>query len=155
MTNAPDRGPPPSIAFVFGVGWWRIWHVVLIALGLPIIWFADWFASYDPGGGPQGGETVFLLIVGHMMVYMVATIVSAALQARYASGPLVQRCLTRPALVVTAWLVGCALVWLATDVGTTVDATPVVRWSAVAMAVVAVLLVYVANFWALALGRRG
>jgi hypothetical protein len=155
MTIDPDRGLPPSIAFVFGAGWWRIWHWILIALALPIIWFADWFAHYDPGGGPQGGEAVFLLMLIHMLVYMVATVVSAALQARYASGTLLQRCFTRPAIMVTAWLAGCALVWLATDVGTTIDATPVVRWSAVAIAVVAVLLVYGANFWALALGRRG
>lgn len=155
MTTDPDRGLPPSIAFVFGVGLWRIWHWILIVLALPIIWFADWFANYDPGAGPQGGEAVFLLMVLHMMIYMVATIVSAALQARYASGTLVQRCFTRPAIMVAAWLVGCALVWLASDVGTTIEATPIVRWSAVAIAVVAVLLVYVANFWALALARRG
>jgi hypothetical protein len=81
--------------------------------------------------------------------------VSAAIQARHAQGGLAQRCLLRPALMITAWLVACGAILFASDIGTTIDATPTIRWSAAALAAAALLLIYLANWWALALARKG
>jgi hypothetical protein len=154
MSGAPRR-PSASIAFVFGVGRLRIWHWILLLLALPVFWFADWFSRFEPGAGPQGGEAVFVLMLIHMLAYLTAMVVSAAIQARHAPGSLVQRCLLRPALMVAAWILACAAILFASDIGTTIDATPTIRWSAAALAAAALLLIYLANWWALALARKG
>lgn len=127
---------------------------MLLVLALPLFWFADWFARFQPGKGPQGGEAVFVLMLIHMLAYLIATMISAAIQARHARGSLAQRCLLRPALMVAAWIVACAVILFASDIGTTIDATPAIRWSAAALAAAALLLIYLANWWALALARR-
>jgi hypothetical protein len=155
MTPPVRSGPPASIAFVFGSGRLRIWHWILLLLALPTFWFADWFARFEPGAGPQGGEAVFFLMLVHMLAYLVATMVSAAIQARHAAGSLAQRCLLRPALMVAAWILGCAVILFASDAGTAIDATPAIRWSAAILAAAALLLIYLANWWPLALARKG
>lgn len=155
MSGGSDASPPPGIEFVFGRGAWRIWHGFLLVLALPLFWFADYFAHFVPGAGPQGGEAVFALMLAHMLAYLLATMISAVIQAVRASGTLAQRCLARPASMFGAWLVGCALVLVALEIGTVTEATPLSRWSAVVLVALALLLVYVANWWALKLAREG
>jgi hypothetical protein len=155
MRERTNGGPPASIAFVFGSGRLRIWHWILLLLALPVFWFADWFARFEPGAGPQGGEAVFFLMLVHMLAYLIATVVSAAIQARRAGGSLAQRCLLRPTLMVGAAIVAFGAILFASDIGTAIDATPAIRWSAALLAAAALLLIYVANWWALALARKG
>lgn len=155
MSGGSDAGPPPGIVFVFGRGAWRIWHGFLIALALPLFWFADYFAHFVPGAGPQGGEAVFALMLAHMLAYLLVTTINAVIQATRASGTLAQRCLARPASMFAAWLAGCAIVLVALEIGTVTEATPFSRWSAVVLVALALLLVYVANWWALKLAREG
>jgi hypothetical protein len=51
--------------------WLLLWAVVCVLLLSPVLWFTRYALDYVPGGGPQGAETVLLLVVLYWLVWQV------------------------------------------------------------------------------------
>lgn len=144
-----------SYEFVFGTRPWRIWHVAQLLLALPMLWFADYFSSFVPGAGPQGGEVVFMLMLMHALLYLLVALVNAGLVAARISARAIARFVLWPLMLIVVWLIAVALVLLGAELGTAVDSTAGERRLGLAFVVLAVVGNYAANFAALWRVRRG
>lgn len=144
-----------SYEFVFGTRPWRLWHVLHIALLLPLLWFADYFSHFEPGAGPQGGEAVFALMLAYMLCYLLLSVVNALLLAIKAEGSLLDRLVKWPLLLFVAWASAVAFVLIGAEIGTAVDSDRFDRWAGVLACAIALLVYYGANLAALRRARRG
>ncbi|MCC7271080.1 MAG: hypothetical protein IT561_00330 [Alphaproteobacteria bacterium] len=131
--------------WLFGVGWWRLWHGFLWLCLASAGWLAWWAARVlVPGTGPQGGEAMFALAALTLLALGVATLVDAVLLGAAVDGPWWLRRLAVPlgglAAFVLALLMLLALVEVLAD-----DA------AGVGCSVLGVVAAIVAlNLWALA-----
>ncbi len=144
-----------SYEFVFGTRPWRLWHMLHIAMLLPILWFVDYFQHFVPGAGPQGGEAVFALMLAYIFCFGILSAANALLLAFKATGTLVQRAVLWPLYLLGAWTAAIVLVLTGAEIGTTVESGPVERWVGVLCCVAALAVYYGANFLALRRARQG
>lgn len=87
------------LGFLFGRGWWVLWHAWLWLFALPAAIVAWYFlAVFEPGAGPQGGEAIFVLWLWWFLGYSVAAAASAILWSKLRAGGRGRRVLV-PALV--------------------------------------------------------
>ncbi len=145
----------PSYEFVFGTRPWRLWHLLHLAMLLPIHWFVDYFRHFVPGAGPQGGEAVFLLMLVYMLCFGMLSVVNALLLAIKVEATLTERAVVWPLILFGAWIVAVALVLYGSDLGTDGESDKAERWIGVAFCAVALLVYYGANFAALRRARQG
>lgn len=67
------------LTFLFGSGWWIVWHLVIVGSAVPMFFALRSLRRTKPGDGPQGGEALFLLLVGVALGLLAATLVDAGL----------------------------------------------------------------------------
>jgi hypothetical protein len=144
-----------SYEFVFGTRPWRLWHMLHIAMLLPILWFVNYFQHFVPGAGPQGGEAVFALMLAYILGFGILSAVNALLLAFKAEGNLIQRVVLWPLYLVGAWSAAIGLVLIGAELGTAVESDAVERWGGVVCCVAALAVYYGANLAALRRARRG
>ncbi|MBM3488374.1 MAG: hypothetical protein FJX67_17380 [Alphaproteobacteria bacterium] len=92
MTTATASPAPQSAlaalaGFLFGRGWWMLWHFWLWSFALPSGLVTWYFAVvFVPGGGPQGGEAIVAAWAWWMLGYSIAAAVAAILWAKMRTG---------------------------------------------------------------------
>jgi hypothetical protein len=67
------------VTFFFGSGWWVLWHLFVVGSAVPMFFALRWLRKTKPGAGPQGGEAIFLLLVGIAFALILATVVDGAM----------------------------------------------------------------------------
>lgn len=73
--------------FLFGRGWWILWHLWLWLFALPAGLVTWYFAAvFVPGAGPQGGEAIMAAWLWWMLGYSIAAAVAAILWAKMRTG---------------------------------------------------------------------
>lgn len=144
-----------SYEFVFGTRPWRLWHMLHIAMLLPVLWFVDYFQHFVPGAGPQGGEAVFALMLAYVLCFGIVSTANALLLAFKAEGTLMQRAVLWPLYLLGAWIAAISLVLIGAELGTAVESDALERWGGVVCCVAALAVYYGVNLAALRRARRG
>jgi hypothetical protein len=135
--------------FLFGTGWWTLWHVFVLALLLPFAGLIWWLLIVKPGAGPQGGEfaagLLLLFFLGWTLISFVHVMLYAGLQpggwGRFLKGGGVW--------LVGWWVIGWGIYKLS-DLAASPDAGLAARRAGLAGLVALVLSLYVVNLILLA-----
>jgi hypothetical protein len=69
------------LTFLFGTGWWVLWHAFITLLLLPFLAVVVWLVGFEPGGGSQGGDVMAGLLLFFVLGEAPATFVHAMLFA--------------------------------------------------------------------------
>jgi hypothetical protein len=136
-----------GLVFLFGSGWWVLWHGMLWIWLIPIVWCAWWFATvFVPGKGPQGGEAIFAFLLMAFGALTIVTAINAILLGAAVAGPWWLRYLALPiAAPVAALTIGAVV---AATLDWAMSGTP----AGVALAAIAgslVILLFALNLFAI------
>jgi hypothetical protein len=134
------------VTFLFGSGWWVLWHLFVLAWALPVLAVLLWVRGVTPGAGPQGGEVMFLLLVLALTGLTLVTVVHALLWAgAFRSGHL-----RTTGLWLLGWIVAAALLLRLVDFAASAsEASPSARAAATAGAALVAATVFLAHLGAL------
>jgi hypothetical protein len=136
-------------AFLFGTGWWTLWHLFVLSMLLPFAGLIWWLLIARPGAGPQGGELaaglLLLFLLGWTLISFVHVMLYAATQAsgwtRFVRGGVVW--------LMGWWAVGWAIYKLS-DLAASAYAGVIARRAGLAGLVLLVLALYAVNLAVLA-----
>lgn len=95
------------LTFLFGTGWWTLWHLALLAWLVPSGLLLAYFKGFKPGKGPQGGEVMLMLLIFVVTVLVTISLVDALLWARSLPVPGIGKYGKAAAI----WLAG-SIVWI-------------------------------------------
>ena len=123
------------------MSWWRRgWLLLLLLLLWPITGFVRYALAFEPGAGPQGGESIALLAMLYWMLWQAIAIGQWIAMIRRKAGSRWQR-----AGVALAPLIALVLVVIWTEQG----------WPAIPAGLLVALIVGGSQLWAAwQLGRR-
>lgn len=69
------------MTFLFGAGWWTLWHALVTLLLLPFLAVIAWLVDFEPGASAQGGDVMAGLLLLFVLGEAPATFVHAMLFA--------------------------------------------------------------------------
>lgn len=109
-----------ALVYLFGSGWWILWHGLLWIWLLPIAFVAWWFATvFERGAGPQGGEAIFAFLLLAFLGLAAMTGVNAFLLGAAVEGPWWLRYVALPIAAPVAAAVIALAVAVTIDLATT------------------------------------
>lgn len=101
-------------AYLFGTGWWTLWHLFLWGLLLCVAGLTWWLWIVKPGKGPQGGEFAAMLLLMFLLGWTLASFVHAMVLAQGMAGG-GGRYVKAGGLWLLGWGVYCWLVYKLTN----------------------------------------
>lgn len=140
-------------AYLFGTGWWTVWHLFLWSMLLCVAGLCWWLWIVKPGKGPQGGEFAAMLLVLFLMGWTLASFVHAMLYAQGMAGD-GGRYVKAGAVWLFGWCVYCWLAYKLTNQASSEGGLPA-RRASLAGFVLLVALLYGASLEVLSRRRAG
>jgi hypothetical protein len=140
-------------SYLFGNGWWTLWHLFIWGTALPLAGLIWWLWIYKPGKGPQGGEFAAGMLILFLLAWTLIGFVEVMLLAAPAPGGF-GRFMKAGLLWLLGWsLIGWALYWL-TNLSASESASTPIRRLALAGFLGLTVALYGASFELLARMHR-
>lgn len=140
--------------FLFGSRWWTLWHAFITLLLVPFVAVAVWLISFEPGGGPQGGDVMAGLLLFFVMGEAPATFVHTVLFAWTRPDREAGQLLKFVAMWAVAFALFTALLWVLVEVAAQSAVGSAGRMAGLLLAIALVLAVHGAGLVVLQRFRR-